>query len=93
MLRKRADISPVKNFEPRILGFCCNWIACSGIKQAGTSETRYPVNLCLLPVTGSGIIQPDSILEAFAKSADGVSIAACPYYSKACPHHSGNYGT
>jgi len=29
------------------------------------------------------------ILEAFTKSAEG-DIIACPYYSEACPHHTGN---
>ena len=32
----------------------------------------------------------DFILEAFAKSADGGLVVACPYYSKACSHHIGN---
>ena len=34
----------------------------------------------------------DFILEAFAKSADRGFVVACPYYSKACSHHTGNLG-
>ena len=32
----------------------------------------------------------DFILEAFAKSADGELIVACPCYSEACSHRTGN---
>jgi len=32
----------------------------------------------------------DFILEAFIKRADEGLIVACPYYSEACSHHTGN---
>ena len=80
----------MKNFEPRILGFCYNWAAYSAIKQAGMNETQYPANLCLLPVTCSGIITPETILQALVRGVDGVFISACSHYSKACSHQTGN---
>ncbi|MBM3313801.1 hydrogenase iron-sulfur subunit, partial [candidate division WOR-3 bacterium] len=35
--------SPV--FEPRIVGFLCNWCTYAGADLAGTSRMQYPTNL------------------------------------------------
>lgn len=38
----------MKEFEPKIIGFLCNWCAYAGADLAGTSRTKYPPNL--LPI-------------------------------------------
>ena len=38
----------------------------------------------------SEFYRSDFILEAFIKRADEGLIVACPYYSEACSHHTGN---
>jgi len=86
-LSKRADATPVRNFESRVLAFYCNWVAYSDSKRVGVNEAQYPPNVYLLPVTCSGIMAPETILEALARGLDRVFIAACPCSSNACPHH------
>jgi F420-non-reducing hydrogenase iron-sulfur subunit len=33
------------SFEPRIVGFLCNWCSYAGADAAGTSRLNYPPNL------------------------------------------------
>ena len=44
----------VRNFKPRVMGFCCNWAACLGFEQAGINENQYSPDLHLLLVTCAG---------------------------------------
>jgi len=76
------------NFEPKITAFCCNRTAGSGIKPAEINKIQYIPNLCFFPVTYSGIIAPETILETVTSDVDGVFTAASSYYSKAYPRHS-----
>ena len=64
-------------FEPKIIGFCCNWCAYAGADLAGISRIQYPPNLRMIRVMCSGTIDPVYILEAFQKGADGVFIGGC----------------
>ena len=76
-------------FEPKIIGFCCNWCAYAGADLAGISRIQYPPNLRMIRVTCSGTIDPLYILEAFQKGADGVFIGGC--HPGDCHYQSGNY--
>ena len=78
-------------FEPRIIGFCCNWCAYAGADLAGISRIQYPPNLRMIKVMCSGTIDPTYILEAFQKGADGVFIGGC--HPGDCHYQSGNYKT
>jgi len=78
-------------FEPRIIGFCCNWCAYAGADLAGISRIQYPPNLRMIRVMCSGTIDPLYILEAFEKGADGVFIGGC--HPGDCHYQSGNYKT
>jgi len=78
-------------FEPRIIGFCCNWCAYAGADLAGISRIQYPSNLRMIKVMCSGTIDPTYILEAFQKGADGVFIGGC--HPGDCHYQSGNYKT
>jgi F420-non-reducing hydrogenase iron-sulfur subunit len=62
----------VASFEPRLVGFCCNWCAYAGADLAGISRIQYPANLRLIRVMCSGSVNPEQILEAFKLGADGV---------------------
>ena len=79
------------NFEPKIIGFCCNWCAYAGADLAGISRIQYPPNLRMIRVMCSGTIDPLYILEAFQKGADGVFIGGC--HPGDCHYQSGNYKT
>jgi F420-non-reducing hydrogenase iron-sulfur subunit len=81
----------VKEFEPNILGFLCNWCSYAGADLAGTSRMKYPSNLKSIRVMCSGRVDPAFVLEAFRKGVDGVLIAGCNPGD--CHYQSGNYKT
>lgn len=79
------------NFEPKIIGFCCNWCSYAGADLAGVSRLQYPPNLRMIRVMCSGSVSPEHILEAFRQGADGVFIGGC--HPGDCHYMSGNYKT
>jgi len=81
----------MENFEPKIVGFCCNWCAYAGADLAGVSRIQYPPNLRMIRVMCSGAVAPEYVLEAFCHGADGVFIGGC--HPGDCHYMSGNYKT
>jgi len=81
----------VNNFEPRIVGFCCNWCAYAGADLAGVSRLQYPSNLRMIRLMCSGAVAPVYILEAFHLGADGVFVGGC--HPRDCHYLEGNYKT
>jgi len=76
-------------FEPRIVGFLCNWCSYAGADLAGVSRFQYPPNLRVIRVMCSGRVHPAFILEAFKDGADGVLVAGC-HPPNDCHYISGN---
>jgi F420-non-reducing hydrogenase iron-sulfur subunit len=76
-------------FEPKIVGFLCNWCAYAGADLAGVSRIQYPPNLRIVRVMCSGRVDPAFIIEAFRSGADGVLIAGC--HPGDCHYISGNF--
>ncbi len=64
-------------FEPKILGFLCNWCCYAGADLAGVSRYQYPTNIRVIRVMCSGRVDPAFIFRAFSKGADGVLIGGC----------------
>ena len=81
----------MENFEPKIVGFCCNWCAYAGADLAGISRFQYPPNLRMIRVMCSGAVDPGYVLEAFRYGADGVFIGGC--HPGDCHYMVGNYKT
>ena len=79
-----------KDFEPKIVGFLCNWCAYAGADLAGVSRIQYPPNIRVIRVMCSGRIDPAFILEALKNGADGVLVAGCHLPSD-CHYLSGNF--
>ena len=77
-------------FEPKILGFLCNWCSYAGADLAGVSRFQYPPNLRIIRVMCSGRVHPSYILEAFRDGADGVLVAGC-HTPNDCHYISGNF--
>ena len=77
------------NYEPRIVGFLCNWCSYAGADKAGASQTPYPPNVSIIKVMCSGRIDPQFVLKAFAQGADGVLVLAC--HPGDCHYKEGNY--
>jgi F420-non-reducing hydrogenase iron-sulfur subunit len=83
-------MSDEKKFEPKIIGFLCNWCSYAAADLAGVSRIQYPPNIIIIRVMCSGRIDPSFILEAFKDGADGVLVAGCHLPSD-CHYISGNF--
>ena len=77
-------------YEPKLVGFLCNWCSYAGADLAGVSRFQYPPNLRVIRVMCSGRVHPAYILEAFKDGADGVLIAGC-HIPTDCHYISGNF--
>ena len=64
-------------FEPKILGFLCNWCCYAGADLAGVSRYQYPPNIRVIRIMCSGRVDPAFIFRAFSKGIDGVFIGGC----------------
>lgn len=76
-------------FEPKIVGFLCNWCSYAGADLAGVSRLKYPANVRIIRVMCSGRVEPAFVLKAFAEGADGVLISGC--HPGDCHYLEGNY--
>jgi len=76
-------------FEPRLLGFLCNWCAYAGADLAGVSRVQYPPNMRVIRVMCSGRVDPLHVLEAFRNGMDGVAVLGC--HPGDCHYLTGNY--
>ena len=65
------------DFEPLIIGFCCNWCSYAGADLAGVSRLQYPPNMRIIRVMCSGMVHPNLVIDALTKGADGVLICGC----------------
>ncbi|HPA06122.1 MAG TPA: hydrogenase iron-sulfur subunit [Candidatus Hydrogenedentes bacterium] len=78
-----------QNFEPRIVGFLCNWCTYTGADLAGTSRIQYPPHVRIIRVMCSGAVDPTYILKALLDGADGVFVGGC--HPGDCHYLTGNY--
>ena len=76
-------------YEPKILGFLCNWCCYAGADLAGVSRMQYPPNIRVIRVMCSGRIDPKFIFESLRVGADGVFIGGC--HLGDCHYLEGNY--
>jgi F420-non-reducing hydrogenase iron-sulfur subunit len=76
-------------FEPKIVGFLCNWCSYTGADLAGTARIKYAPNIRSVRVMCSGRIEPTFIMKALFEGADGVLIAGC--HPGDCHYQEGNY--
>ncbi len=64
-------------WNPRLVVFACNWCSYAGADTAGVSRIQYQPHFRIIRVMCSGRIQPDFVLRAFEKGADGVLLSGC----------------
>jgi NADH-quinone oxidoreductase subunit E len=64
-------------FEPKILGFLCNWCCYAGADLAGVSRFQYPPSMRIIRVMCSGRVDPAHIFRAFEIGQDAVFIGGC----------------
>jgi len=77
------------DFEPKIIGFLCNWCSYAGADLAGTSRMKYAPNVRVVRVMCSGRMEPVFVLKAFQSGADGVLVCGC--HPGDCHYVEGNY--
>lgn len=78
-------------FEPKILGFLCNWCSYAGADLAGVSRLQYPPNIRVIRVMCSARVNPVFIFKALLGGVDGVLISGC--HPGDCHYMKGNYYT
>jgi F420-non-reducing hydrogenase iron-sulfur subunit len=76
-------------FEPKIVGFLCNWCSYAGADLAGATKLEVPSSLSVIRVMCSGRVDPVLAATAFLHGADGVLIAGC--HPGDCHYREGNY--
>lgn len=64
-----------EQWQPKIIGFCCNWCSYAGADLAGTSRLRYPASIRIIRVPCSGRVNPQFVIRAFQRGADGVLVS------------------
>ncbi|TET11477.1 MAG: hydrogenase iron-sulfur subunit [Candidatus Thorarchaeota archaeon] len=83
-----ATVTISKEWTPRIAAFCCNWCSYAGADLAGTSRIQYPSAVRIIRVNCTGRIDPEFVLNALDKGADGVLVSGC--HPGDCHYTSGN---
>ncbi len=78
-------------YEPKIVGFLCNWCSYAGADLAGGSRLKYPSNLKIVRVPCSGRVAPEMVMRAFREGADGVMVLGC--HIGDCHYSTGNHRT
>lgn len=78
-------------FEPKIIGFLCNWCSYSGADLAGVSRIKSAPNVRVVRTMCSGRVDPAFILKSFQLGADGVVVMGC--HLGDCHYQEGNYKT
>ena len=76
-------------FEPKIIGFLCNWCTASAADLAGTTRAQYPPNLHPIRVMCSGTVDPVYLIKSLLSGADAVMVGGC--HPGDCHYVSGNY--
>ena len=77
------------SWSPSIVAFFCNWCTYTAADLAGVSRMKYAPNIRTIRLMCSGRVDPQFILEAFNKGADGVLIGGC--HPNDCHYAEGNY--
>ncbi len=79
----------MEDFEPKIVGFLCNWCTYTGADLAGTARIQYPPNIRVIRMMCSGGVDMVYVMKALLEGADGVLIGGC--HPGDCHYQSGNF--
>ncbi len=78
-----------ENFEPKIIGFLCNWSAYASADLCGTFRKQHGTNIRSIRIMCTSRVDPTIVLEMFINGADGIFIAGC--HPGNCHYLTGNY--
>jgi len=71
------------------VAFFCNWCTYTAADLAGVSRMKYAPNVRIIRLMCSGRVDPQFVMDALAKGADGVLIGGC--HPNDCHYVEGNY--
>lgn len=77
------------DFEPKIVAFCCNWCSYAGADGAGVARLQMPTNFRIIRTMCTARVDPEFVLRALSKGADGVIVLGC--HPADCHYIGGNY--
>lgn len=78
-------------WEPKLIGFLCNWCSYAGADLCGVSRYQYPTNIRSVRVMCSTRISPHLVLDLFKAGADGILLGGC--HLNDCHYITGNFHT
>jgi F420-non-reducing hydrogenase iron-sulfur subunit len=76
-------------WTPRIVAFFCNWCTYTAADLAGVSRLKYASNVRVIRLMCSGRVDPQFVIDALVRGADGVLIGGC--HPGDCHYVEGNY--
>jgi F420-non-reducing hydrogenase iron-sulfur subunit len=76
-------------YQPRIVGFLCNWCSYAGADLAGSSKLEIKPYLSVIRVMCSSRVNANLVLASYLWGADGVLVAGC--HPGDCHYEEGNY--
>jgi F420-non-reducing hydrogenase iron-sulfur subunit len=88
-VQEQKNTATSEEFEPKIIGFLCNWCSYTGADLAGVSRLQYPPNFIPIRVMCTGAVDPVYVIKALLEGADAVLVAGC--HPGDCHYLSGNY--
>ncbi|MBU4178129.1 MAG: hydrogenase iron-sulfur subunit [Desulfurivibrionaceae bacterium] len=77
------------SYQPKILGFLCNWCCYTAADSAGVGRYQYPPNLRVIRMMCTGRLDPSFPLEGLATGADAIFVGGC--HPGECHYIDGNY--
>ena len=80
-----------RNFQPRIIAFCCNWCSYAGADLAGVSRMQMPPDFHVIRVMCSARVAPEWVIKALSNGIDGVMVLGC--HIGDCHYIDGNHRT
>lgn len=85
------ETSKENKFDPKIVGFLCNWCTYAAADLAGASKLEISPSLTVIRVMCSSRVDHNLLLTTFFNGADGILIAGC--HPGDCHYEKGNYFT
>jgi F420-non-reducing hydrogenase iron-sulfur subunit len=79
----------MKEFEPKIIAFCCHYCALAAADTAGRTGLQFPPSLRVIRVLCTGKVEVPHLLKAIEAGADGVVVIGCKFGE--CYFKQGNY--
>ncbi|UCG69176.1 MAG: hydrogenase iron-sulfur subunit [Thermoplasmata archaeon] len=88
-IKEQKGSTASEEFEPKIIGFLCNWCSYTGADLAGVSRLQYPPNFIPIRVMCTGAVDAVYIIKALLEGADAVLVGGC--HPGDCHYLSGNF--